>query len=293
MRPHVIISDLHLGVGDARDNFTHHNRLNSLIDFLHWTTSLDAVVVIAGDLLELWQTNFSSLMVHWNTPLSSQPHGVVYSLFDLLAGIKAIYVLGNHDIDLLEFVNSPSCNRYRHVPWIGHPFFSTMTSEFSFVAGDRTFRVIHGHKGDSYCLDPKPGKGRISAIYAGIWEDRHGSPMRSKYRSVESATVGRMERVIGFANRLLGRPSRLTQLHRNLLNAVPLGGSLIFGHTHKPGILLDKISSQEEARPWGYNCGSWAEASPPTFVKVDPDGTAGVFEWVDNQPRPYHNVLPW
>ena len=135
----------------------------------------------------------------------------------------------------------------------------------------RKFHFTHGHIADPYCAGDTPGVGRITAIYSGLAEDRNGSPMLDKYRTVEDKVVGRLEWFLSFWSRLRGKPDRFTAINRRLhqLLVQPTNGYdvVVCGHTHFPGRIGD----------WHYNTGTWAERVN-SFVRVDDDGTVSVRE---------------
>ncbi len=263
-RPTLALSDLHAGVCDARDNYRGAAE-EAVHGILEYARHHSANVVVCGDLLELWQCNVSECVVA-NLPL-----------LDKLADLNAIYVLGNHDADLLHFCGT---NLLRH------KLFRNMAPQLTAMIGGRRFLFLHGHQADPYCRDPRPGKGRISAIYSGIWEDRHGSPDLNKYRSVEEALLGPWERVSNAVGRIFGRPSRAIQLHRGLRQCREEVDVVVFGHTHVAGTLV------HDGGPWALNCGA-PIAAVPSFVWIEPGGEASVYDWIDSQPVENKRVLSW
>lgn len=274
-KPVYAVSDLHLGGGGPRDNFAHMSDGRRKIDFgtfLDYVEARAAQLVIIGDFFELWQSNMSKVIVRHR------------KLLDRLAAMGATYVLGNHDADLRYFM-FPQAKK--HGDWLNHPFFRRMADHYNVTLGDQKIRFIHGHQADSYCDSDTPGFGRISAIYSGIWEDRHGSPLITKYckksRTVESATVGRIEQLITFFRRLLGKPGRFEEINRNLIELYghSLCDVLVTGHTHRAG----KIRDQQI-----YNTGTWAEKTC-SFVSVDCNGRIGVWDWVNGVPRCNNTIL--
>lgn len=271
LRPIYAVSDLHLGDGSARDNFAHMSeghRQEEFESFLDFVEGHNGQLLILGDLFELWQSNMSKVITHR------------VKLLDRLAAIGAIYILGNHDADLLYFIGQD-----KFCP--AHPFFQSMRMSFTATVSGRHFHFIHGHQVDKYCAGDVPGFGRISAIYSGIWEDRHGSPLLSKYRrshrTVEAATVGRLERLITFFYRLCGKSGRFEEMNRQLVLLCERGeyDVLVSGHTHFAGKVL--------CHPV-YNTGTWAEQAC-SFVVVNQVGQIGVFDWVDGRAIPNQTHL--
>jgi UDP-2,3-diacylglucosamine pyrophosphatase LpxH len=266
--PLYAISDLHMGDGGPRDNFAYGTHEKELLAFLDMVETNRGRLIICGDLFELWQSNISKVLTkrEW--------------LLDRLAWMKAIYVLGNHDADLYYFIGKAG--------WLDHPFFQTMRQEHTEQIGGRWFHFIHGHQADPYCSGDNPGLGRITAIYSGLAEDRNGSPMLDKYRTVEDKVVGRLEKLVSLWNRLRGKPDRFTEINRtlrNLLYAADNGYAghdvIVCGHTHFPG----RIGN------WHYNPGTWAERVN-SFLCVNQNGTVGVFDWTECRAVPNPTELP-
>lgn len=264
--PLYAISDLHIGDGGPRDNFAYGTHEQELLTFLDRVEADRGRLVICGDLFELWQANVSKVITKrvW--------------LIDRLAAMETVYVLGNHDADLRYFMPGER-------DWLNHPFFCRMTDSFSQVIGGRRFHFTHGHIADPYCAGDTPGLGRITAIYSGLAEDEHGGPMLDKYRTVEAKVIGPLERLVSLWGRLRGRPDRFTEINRTLhrLLVEPTDGYdvVVCGHTHSPGRIGD----------WHYNCGTWAERTN-SFVRIENDGTVGVFDWIDSRPVANETVLP-
>jgi UDP-2,3-diacylglucosamine pyrophosphatase LpxH len=269
-RPLYVVSDLHLGDGGPRDNFAHMSNRNRQVEFeafLDFVEEHNGQFIILGDFFELWQSNMSKVITFRT------------KLLDRLAKMEAIYVLGNHDADLLYFCGNVN-------PWLTHPFFLRMRRCHTATIGGRHFHFIHGHEVDKYCAGDVPGVGRITAIYSGLKEDRNGSPLRGKYPSittVEKMTVGKMERFITFIRRLCGKPGRFEELNRQLVLLRERGkyDVLVSGHTHRAG----KIAGHPI-----YNTGTWAE-DRCSFVVVTRAGEVGVFDWVDGKPTPNNTKL--
>jgi UDP-2,3-diacylglucosamine pyrophosphatase LpxH len=259
--PFFVVSDIHKGAGGARDNFAVGHREQQFLNFLDHVDRENGRLVIAGDLLELWQNNISKVLTEseW--------------LFDRFEAMRAVYVLGNHDADLYYFIG-------QNDTWLPHSFFESMCMAANLFVAGKNFRISHGHEADPYCASSTPGIGRITAIYAGLKEDRNGSPMAGKYRTVESKTIGRMDRLVDVWHRICGKPDRFRKMNQDLIQDA--GKNIIItGHTHRPGMVEGKL----------YNCGTWAEAVN-SFVRIDLDGTVGVFDWADGKATRNLTELP-
>jgi UDP-2,3-diacylglucosamine pyrophosphatase LpxH len=255
--PIFVVSDLHIGVGGPRDNFAYGGREKQFYQFLDYVDREDGVLIIAGDLLELWQNNVSEVIVK------------ARGLFDTLSRMGAVYVLGNHDADLLYFASSK---------WLLHCFFDSMCQSMRLNIAGKRILIVHGHQADPYCASSVPGIGRITAIYSGLKEDRHGGPMLNKYRTVENRAIGWMDWLVDVWHKVTGKPDRYRLMNHALLEMAP--DVIISGHTHRPGHIGTRL----------YNTGTWAETTN-SFVRVDVDGTIQVFDWVDGKPVPNFTEL--
>ncbi|MHB8108011.1 MAG: UDP-2,3-diacylglucosamine diphosphatase [Candidatus Cryosericum sp.] len=254
------ISDLHLGDNGPRDNFAAGTHLRDFLGFLTHVETTEGALVICGDVFEFWQANVSRVL---------QQH---ICLLDRLADLQAIYIPGNHDADLQYFRSRMRLN---------HPFFDLMCNSYTQVVAGRRFHFVHGHAADPYCASDRPGIGRITAIYTGLAEDKHGSPMLDKYHTVEAKVLGPWEKLASVWGRLRGEPSRNVGINRRLRALYP-GDVVVSGHTHAPGRIGD----------WHYNCGTWAERVN-SFVRIADDGTAQVFDWADGHATPNPTELPY
>lgn len=267
-RPIYVVSDLHLGDSGPRDNFAHMsdgNRMSEFWSFLDFVEGQNGRLIIAGDLFELWQSNVSRVLT------------LRIRLLDRLAKMGTIYILGNHDADLRFFCED--C-------WLKHPFFRTMRTQYTERIGDKSFHFIHGHEVDYYCAGDNPGLGRITAIYSGLREDRNGSPLLNKYKTIEARSNGRFERFSNFIRWCCGKPSRTRLMNEGLRGyirefGVANGGKydvLISGHTHVAGQMWSKRKGSLPV----YNAGTWAEGTC-SFVAISPGGGVRIFDWIDNQ----------
>lgn len=268
MRSVYVISDLHMGDGGPRDNFGYGRHENDLLSFLDMVDDTNGLLVICGDLFELWQSNISKVLTKR-----------VY-LLDRLAAMGAVYILGNHDADLLHFGSDNLQGGGRQ--WLSHPFFRTMRTSLTLNVGGKLFHFVHGHETDPYCAGDTPGLGRITAIYSGLEEDKNGSPMLDKYRTVEDKVVGRLEKLVSLWGRLRGKPDRFTGMNRALTLYLRQGADVVVcGHTHFPGHIGD----------WHFNTGTWAERTN-SYVVINENGKAGVFDWANGRATPNPKELP-
>ncbi|HUW18742.1 MAG TPA: UDP-2,3-diacylglucosamine diphosphatase [Sedimentisphaerales bacterium] len=278
-----VISDLHMGDGGPRDNFAVGKRETQLSSFLDYVQQENGRLIILGDLFEFWQASLGKVLMNRR------------SWLDRFTGIGGRYVVGNHDADLGGLIGSDM---------LSHPFFRNMGRAFTEDIGAKRFRFMHGHEVDPFNCGDSPSWGRMLAIFAGIFEDRNGSPMLSEGVTVEEALTKFGEVMLRLWNWLAKRitpkvgdrksaspkneltPSQNPDLAKKMLKEYEKertkGGYdvLISGHTHQAG----------RAGEWYLNSGCWAGATN-NFVRISADGQGKVFDWRNGGPVANETVL--
>jgi len=281
-----VISDLHIGDGGPRDNFGHtgSDRPRQLIAFLDYVERENGDLIVLGDLFDFWQANFSRVLT------SDFGNRLVKKLGEM----KVTYVIGNHDIDLVGFVDRKL---------LSPALFQALSGPFSRQIGEKTFHFMHGHEIDPYNRDEVPGKGRLLTIFAGMAESLVGSPNLADGRSVETVLEqqgeGTLNQVKTWGRRVLAKllllfgvqsndlsPAQNTDRAAEMLARYAAHREaegydvLVVGHTHQPGRMDG----------WYFNSGSWA-TTDNNFVRITPAGSVQVFDWNDGNPRPNDTVL--
>lgn len=269
-----VISDLHLGDGGARDNFEAGRKTPELRAFLDHVGAEGGELFILGDLFELWQMNLSRLFVQRR------------ELIDHLAAAGAVYVPGNHDVDLVHFIGTDL---------LAHPFMRRMRTPFVRELGGKRFWFCHGHESDPFNSGDSPGFGRMLSIFGGVFEDENGSPLLASGESVEDVLEQFGESMLTIwrvaletmkkhtANEDLRpnaaltpaqNPDRLGEHVAGVRADVLAGGHdvVVLGHTHKPG----RIGA------WYFNSGSWT-GPENCFLRISPEGEVRYLEWKDRR----------
>jgi UDP-2,3-diacylglucosamine pyrophosphatase LpxH/uncharacterized membrane protein HdeD (DUF308 family) len=268
-----VISDLHLGDGGVRDKFEARSKTPELRAFLDHVGAEGGELFVLGDLFELWQMNLSRLL------LRRRP------ILDHLAAVGAVYVPGNHDVDLADFIGTS---------FLDHPFFRGMRPPFVRPIAGRRYRFFHGHETDPFNAGSDPGFGRMLAIFAGIFEDEKGSPLlaggvgvgdvleqfgesmlaiwRAAAATLEDAPPGAARNDVrpNAALTPAQAPDRLAEHVAGVRADLDKGGYdvAVLGHTHKAG----RIGG------WYYNSGSWIGQESP-YLRISADGEVRCFEW--------------
>ena len=271
----IVISDLHIGDGGPRDNFSVDSKTRKFDLFLDYVESQGAELFILGDLFEFWQANISRVLIHR------------LDLIDRLARMKAVYVPGNHDADFEHLIGTDI---------LGHPFFERMCKPFERVISDKRFKFMHGHELDPFNRDGTPRWGRILAILGGILEDRKGSPLLSAGGFTEKSLL-KISRIFMWiwnnSVNLFEKSERHEKRHSLAESLTPAQDPtkikgilslyhknkiaegydyLIAGHTHRAGRFQD----------WYCNSGCWVGLRT-TFLRIRPNSQIDVCEWKDNK----------
>lgn len=273
-----VVSDLHIGDGGPRDNFSVDDKARKFNLFLDHIESCGGELLVLGDLFEFWQANISRVLVH-QMPLINR-----------FAEMNATYVIGNHDADLEHLIGTNL---------LAHPFFDRMCGPFERTIGDKRFKFMHGHELDPFNRDGSPRWGRILAILGGILEDRKGSPLLSAGGFTEKSLLKVSRGFMWIWNNsvnLFEKSERHEKAHSLYESLTPAQDPakikgilslyhnnklkegydyLVAGHTHRAGLFQD----------WYCNSGCWVGLRS-NFIKIQTDGRLQIYEWKENQPVP-------
>jgi UDP-2,3-diacylglucosamine pyrophosphatase LpxH len=253
-----IVSDLHMGDGSQKDNFEPFKK--AFEDFLHEEVFVSGGnrLILAGDIFEFWQS-FHSTIIKQN-----------YDILRTLVDNGAIFVVGNHDIDLIDFVGSA----------INLKFFDLLAHDLQFKVSGKKFFVCHGHEFDKY---NDPGRhlvwGRICALFASWVEMEVGRKIGGTLTE-EWLMSGAMQ-IVRLAKWIMGKyfktpsqqkkPEKIVPEYIAEARKVKESRGLDFvisGHTHLVGFYQE----------WYLNSGSW-QNTPLTYVKISKEAECRIFEW--------------
>ena len=241
MTTHYIISDLHLADGKRRDDFK--KNLAKFKNFLRMVKKQKAQLIIAGDFLELWQTNPIDIAKTYSDILNE------------LISLEVKIIIGNHDYYLYHF---------RKLNFL-HDSYKIPGPNPSLLSRAGIF-IQHGHQFDRF-NDPKRliRIGNLAAMSAGIMEDLHPDldetamsflkTLRKKLKSAFSPihTPGTNKK------QYLSHGGDFSEYLTGVKKLLKKYDYVILGHTHKPGTALNGRY---------LNSGSWTSLKP-TYVEVD------------------------
>jgi UDP-2,3-diacylglucosamine pyrophosphatase LpxH len=252
--PIFCVSDLHLGDRGFRDNFAVEGREARFHEFLDFVEAEGGHLYILGDLFDWWQVNLSRSIRVYQDLLARLTH---------VGPLGALWVVGNHDNALIHFIGSEIKLQGLEMP--------AMSRAFEAIIGGRRFAFLHGHESDPYCGDANPGIGEITAIISGLLEDRNRGPFDRHHHAVEDQFVGTLEGALTLWRMLTFQRGRLNEIIDGVegWRKEAEADAVVYGHTHEPGTIGD----------YHFNTGSWARTND-TFVRIDEDGQASLWEWL-------------
>jgi UDP-2,3-diacylglucosamine pyrophosphatase LpxH len=281
-KPLFVISDLHVGDCSSKDNLCHADRERLLYDFLDYVDSQGGQLIIAGDLFELFRYPLDRIIARRA------------SLLDRLAQTNIVYIPGNHDDQILSFIDSLS---------LPHPFFQRVTTAFTRRLGERKFKFMHGHE-----VDPLAGSGiQVLGRAIGALAYRFSFTQGTCILSDDTVTdtlleigeqvlrlwgclrikfnkaLRRCSSIVPYEQiTMLVRSGRIQKMLTRYYHDKTQGlyDVAIVGHTHKAGSFDN----------WYFNSGSWT-GKTNDFLKIAPDGTISIFEWRHDGPHINNTVL--
>lgn len=264
-----VISDLHIGDGSTRDNLLKKNKHVALQLLLDEIEKQDGVLVILGDLLELWRYRCEDILDRW------------HRLLNRIAQMDPIYVPGNHDN-----LWAKSFETVRRM----HPLFDQLHRPFTKDIGGRRFKFMHGHELDPMISDKIQKLAPVMRMLTGVFEYREDMCLITNDR-FSDILLEAGERALRFWQKTtfqidhsaiehlgicdetwtqLKRPIRT----RNMLSRFyqqqqeGLYDVTITGHTHKAGCF----------RQWYFNSGCWTREIL-NYITIDADGRVCVCNW--------------
>jgi len=232
----LVVSDLHVGNPYSAATRT-------LGDFFEYAEAGGYNLCINGDGFEILQARFASL--------AAESASVLRGIRRLIErGASVLYVVGNHDIALENFLSA----------WSG----IQITPFLNVTSGGTRIRIEHGHLYDpSFVKSPR--------VYE--WLTRAAGPLLHFYPDVYRVWTSYEEakqRLRGALRSGTAPPSVYHEAAEMLLRRG--FDAVVFGHTHQP---------EDTSIPSGgryLNCGTWVRGG--SFVEID-RGQVALRRWGD------------
>jgi len=239
----IFISDVHLG--------TRHCRANYLLDFLASTECEQLYLV--GDIIDLWAMRRA---IYW----TAEHTAVVQAILDKArAGTRVIYIPGNHDEWLREFVGS--C--FHGVEIEPNATHTTADGRRFFVSHGDEFDALLRHEGLLHLVGDS-AYGLLLAVNR--WYNRLRRRLGRPYWSLSAYLKTRVGRAAEYMRRFERAAARETRRRE--------ADGYICGHIHKAGIeRLDGVVY--------CNDGDWVEHC--TGLVEDFDGSLHLLHWADHK----------
>jgi UDP-2,3-diacylglucosamine pyrophosphatase LpxH len=232
----LVVSDLHVG-----NPYSAATR--NLGQFFEFAESGRYNLCINGDGFEILQARFASLAAESATVLRG-----IRRLID--SGLSVLYVVGNHDIALENFLTA----------WSG----IEITPFLNVTSGEHRIRIEHGHLYDpSFVKSPR--------LYE--WLTRAAGPFLHFYPDVYRLWT-RYESVRHRAKLLLAGKDGPRSVYHEAAEMLLARGfdAVVFGHTHQ----AEDVTFGSRGRY--LNCGNWVRGG--SFVEID-HGHVSLRRWGD------------
>ncbi|MBN2316064.1 MAG: metallophosphoesterase [Sedimentisphaerales bacterium] len=265
-----------MGDGSPKDNFKCDKKQTLLQSFLDYVDKEEGELIILGDFLELWGHRLESVI------------GKQGPLLDRLADMKAVFVPGNHDAELLSWENMSKPP---------HVFFEATNRPFVRTIRGKRFKFMHGHEADPFVQGNMKTLARALAAYTPVLALERTILTLSNDVVVDVALelgenvlrlwdwiTGNLKRTfqeccsvvpndtLAVSKRRIRTRKMLTRYYQD--KGRDLYDVAIVGHTHKPGRFGD----------WYFNSGSWTGRTN-NFLCISPDGRVEVSDWDENGPH--------
>lgn len=199
--PIFVISDLHLGSGGRRDNFSTYRKDKQFFDFLDYVEKNNGELIITGDLVDMWRFRIKRILRRYA------------ELFDRLAEMNVSFIVGNHDKKIETLLQKGI---------VPHRFFKKTTKPFARLIGDKQFKFMHGHEIDPLHRKTRPLLGRIICLSSGALEWINGSYFHSAEKFENKFGLKKIR-----TKKLLARHQKYKNLYCHDI--------IICGHTHRVG----------------------------------------------------------
>nr|WP_086938650.1 UDP-2,3-diacylglucosamine diphosphatase [Thaumasiovibrio occultus] len=238
----IWLSDLHLGHRDSKTDF--------LIDFLdHYHAD---TIVLVGDIVDLWALNNRH---HW-----PESHNTVLSMLLDRAhqGCKLVYIPGNHDTALRQFIKFDFGKvevkqRYIHTSATGKRILALHGDEFDSLVCHSKLHAFIGDVGYDFLL----------------WLNRWWSKSRRltglPYWSLAGYLKARVDKANAAITRF--RDAAMSFAKRQQCDAI------VCGHIHHPEIVESDTVTYLNDGDWIENC---------TALIEQHDGTLDLIQWTEN-----------
>lgn len=247
----IFISDLHLGDGSRADDF---HLTDEFLRFLDIIETEGRQLIIAGDLLELWQADLDKIVFYHNR--------IIRQLLILAREGRLVYLIGNHD----------------HIPFVKY-LEPQLNIQLEYKDEESGIWAEHGNQYDIFnrYKDPRMAvcnKWGRNISYLTGWAERIIHPDFDQWSANALLEKGGafLKQAVAIKNKLTPsskeyyrRGGNLTEYEEAARRLINSGRRIIiFGHTHQSA--LKELDTGIYA-----NCGCWCSKEVPTYIRVNDD----------------------
>ena len=240
----IWISDIHLGTRDAKSDY--------LLDFLN-NTDTDHLYLV-GDILDLWK------LKSWYWP---EVNNRLVELVQNKAkgGTRVVYVPGNHDEKLRDFVGS----------FIGGVHIQQ--NALHETADGRRFLILHGDEFDCVVMHNRwlahiGDKGYEALLRVNHWYNVLRRRLGFSYWSLSAYIKNRVKEAVNYIGNF--EQAVVAEAERHQVDG------LICGHIHHASMRrIDGVHY--------HNCGDWVESC--TALVEDEAGALSIIHWTEQGAR--------
>ena len=215
----IIVSDLHLGTKDSKAN-----------DFIHFLEQYHTdLLILNGDIVDGWALNRGA---KWK----KQHTNAISKLLKLSNKCKLVWIRGNHDEFLTEFIGSHFGN-------------ISIRENYDLEAGDKRYFVFHGDVVDVFITKYKwlatiGSVGYDLALWLNRWYNRYRVWRGLPYQSISQKIKSGVKAATNYINDFETAAVRMAIKHGC--------DGVICGHIHQPADIKTEYGHY-------LNSGDWVE----------------------------------
>jgi len=253
-----VVSDLHLGDKSPADNFFPiESRFKQFLDMVE--QDKNHLLILNGDIFEIWQCRMGDIVIQYNDLLSR------------LVNMNTVFIVGNHDIDLIGMENVPGgC-------WFFDKFKTFCVIE---KEGKKKITIKHGHQLDMYnnpgtsLVTPRVMSLLMSALEK-LYPDSRIEGFTKKY--IEPMARNTMKFILHIYETVFFKDHKNdASTHLDSLDKYRKEypeGILVSGHTHRAGWYEN----------WYVNSGTWEDGENSYYIKITDDNNIVLFSFPENK----------
>lgn len=240
----VIVSDLHLGIKDSK--------AKEFIEFIE--SHPTELLILNGDIIDGWSLNRGSKWKKSHTK-------VIAKLLQLSNKTKIIWIRGNHDEFLTEFIG----NHFGNIEVRDEYIITAYSQLINDQLVRKRYYIFHGDKIDIFITKYKwlahiGSIGYDFALWLNRWYNKYRTWRKLPYQSISKELKAKVKAATNYINDF--ETAAIKMAHQNGCDGV------ICGHIHQP---CDRIIGNDHY----LNSGDWVENR--TAILLDDTGKFEIY----------------